>query len=299
MRAAVRNGIGTTALNDRPSGLENSAFSNDAVWPRPGPKKSPNGTATAGVGGAVPEHLEPQRAQHLRRPVADGDPHPADHARALDVGQRQGLTGADRVEGRPFAPRGSRARPAQERPRGFPGWPTAGRAAGTRTALARSRRLQSPASQPTTQLFAPLPPIHAPYATNVSSADRDGPAIVHQSRGRTARRAHQTPERSQRRALGLPPVRIAPRGTAVPPTPRRFRGWSKGLPTDASSLSSCEAETRQGRAEPRAAFQTRRFRLSPRSKTPLRCRQATTTLAWRHGRRSRAGTRRPAPRGTT
>ena len=52
----------------------------------------------------VPEHLEPQRPQHRRRPIADGDPHPSDHARALDVGQREGLTRPDGLEGAPFRP---------------------------------------------------------------------------------------------------------------------------------------------------------------------------------------------------
>jgi hypothetical protein len=47
-RAARRNGIGTIVLNDRPSGLENSAFSKATVCPSAAPKKSPSGADTAG-----------------------------------------------------------------------------------------------------------------------------------------------------------------------------------------------------------------------------------------------------------
>ena len=49
MRAAVRKGIGTVMLNDRPSGFWNSALSNGTARPSPIPKKSPIGALTAGV----------------------------------------------------------------------------------------------------------------------------------------------------------------------------------------------------------------------------------------------------------
>ena len=250
-------------------------------------------------GGAIPEHLEPQGAQHLWRSVADRDPHPADHTGPLDVGKRQGLSRAERVErmalgatillaalsGRAF--RVLRARPSGRQclvlgrdPGRVPGRQASAGQAQTRQG-ASSRLLDS-----------------VTCSTSLAQArGRGGHAIGRQSRARTARRGHQIPARSRHRATGLPRVRIAPRGTAGPPRPQKPRGWSKRRPTGASSLSICAGETRPERSEPRAAFQTRRSRPSPRSKTPLVCRRATTTRASRHARRSRAGTRRPAPRG--
>ena len=48
IRAAFRNGIGIKQLKLRPSGSENRALSNAVRRPRPMPKKSPTGAATAG-----------------------------------------------------------------------------------------------------------------------------------------------------------------------------------------------------------------------------------------------------------
>ena len=106
MRIPVLKGMGTTVTRLRPSGLENSADWNGRISPSACPKKSPSGALTAGVRGAIPEHLDADPPQHRGGPIAQRDPDAPHHsARAGCFRQHHTPASGDRDERRAFAAR--------------------------------------------------------------------------------------------------------------------------------------------------------------------------------------------------